>query len=302
MNLSPALPSLAPRPANATPSTTMRRARRLSLLYRWLWLGRLEGQTPRLTHGGLILAAHYNGAIDGFTYGSQLPPFHAVVSMQWHRTALGRFLLPGIPVERQKDGVKGVANLVAFRRIIAALQAGQLVLFFPEGTSRLGPNRLPIQAGTLLLLRQIRKACPDLPVYFCAADYRTPTCWGSAVSFGWDGPAVLPSVSPGDAEWISQGLLRAQAAAQAISIPEPSGAVRKCAQVLALPFLPVWLLVERQAGKTADDTNVIALWKFIYGVPITAVAWLIFTGLTHGVGLTWLPTVCLVSAGALWKR
>lgn len=280
----------------------MRRARHLSRLYRWLWLGRLEGQPPSFPSGGLVLAAHYNGAIDGFTYGSQLPPFHAVVSMQWHRTAVGRFLLPGIPVERQKDGVKGTANLIAFRRIIAALQAGQLVLFFPEGTSRLGPDRLPIQAGTLLLLRQIRKACPDLPIFFCAADYKTPTCWGSAVAFGWDGPVALPSAAATDAEWIAQGLLKAQAAAQAIDLHPHPRAARFLARIFALPFLPVWLWVERKARKTADDTNVIALWKFIYGVPVTAVAWLILTVLAQRLGLFWLPTACLVSAGALWKR
>ena len=249
------------------------------------------------------MAAHYNGALDGYTYGSQLAPFDGVVSVQWHRTALGRFLLPGIAVERQKDGVKGAANLIAFRKILAALQAGRLVLFFPEGTSRLGSERLPIQPGTLLLLRQIRKACPAIPIYFCAADYRTPTCWGSDVAFGWEGPLPVRAESADDAAWVMDGLLKAQARAQAAPLNPRSKILRAWALLVASPFLPVWWLVERRARKTADDTNVIALWKFIYGLPATALAWLVLSLLVQAtLGHGWIVTASLVSGWALWKQ
>jgi len=40
----------------------------LARVYRWLWLGRVDSATPDIPAGSLIFAAHYNGAIDGFTW------------------------------------------------------------------------------------------------------------------------------------------------------------------------------------------------------------------------------------------
>lgn len=292
------------RPAALLPSpATDRRGQRLSRLYRSLWFGRVEGRAPAMG-GGLVLAAHYNGAVDGFLYGSQLPPFSAVVAAQWHRTGLGRFLLPGITVERRKDGVTGAANLSAFRRILTALQAGRRVLFFPEGTSRLGEERLPIQPGTLLLLRQLRRSCPEVPVYFAGARYDDPTSWGSSARLGWVGPLPLPADPTTDSAWVRDGLLEAQAAAQsAPRLRRPGQALRRVlGGLLALPYLPVWWLTGRAARRIADGQNVIALWKFIVGVPATALALVVWFAVCQGLfGAGWVAAVSLFAGWWLWK-
>jgi len=277
-------------------------SRLVSCVYRWIWLGRIDSEPPKIPAGSIVFAAHYNGAIDGFTYGSQLPRFLAVTSVQWHRHMIGRLLVPGISVQRAKDGVSGAHNLAAFRNIVGHLRAGDRVLFFPEGTSRLGLERLPIQPGTLLLLRQLRRVAISPAIFFAAAHYHQPTHWRSSVNIAWVGPRELPPSSAGDAAWVSAGLWEAQAAAQARLVSPPSR-LTWLAPLVALPFLPAWWLVASLARRTADEDNVIALWKFIFGVPVTLLTLgiLTFLSLLLG-GPWWLPLVSLIGGWLLWKE
>jgi 1-acyl-sn-glycerol-3-phosphate acyltransferase len=275
-------------------------SRLISGVYRRIWLGRVNTAHPKIPGGSIIMAAHYNGAVDGFTYGSQLPPFLAVISAQWHRTWIGKALLPGISVQRAKDGVDGAGNLGAFRRIVDHQRLGDRILFFPEGTSRLGTERLPVQRGTLLLLRMLRKGPNPPGVLFAAARYHDPTRWRSSVSVAWVGPVELPDSPDRDSDWISAGLLAAQSAAYSMPDPRPKK-LAWLAPVLALPYLPVWMLASRLARRTADDTNVVALWTFIYGVPLTmvALACLLVAAAVIGWPL-WLPVVSLTAGWILW--
>lgn len=271
-------------------------------VYRWIWLGRIQSRRPDIPPGSLVLAAHYNGAVDGFVYGSQVPPARAVVSVQWHGNALGRALFPGIAVQRSKDAGKGGSNLHAFREMTGALAAGERLLFFPEGTSRLGRERLPIGRGTLLLLRSVRALSPRPALYFTAAHYHAPTCWRSDVSVGWVGPVALPASPDDDETWVKAQLLAAQDAAYAPPAPK-SLRLLPLAALCALPYLPVWGVVGLAARRMADDDNVISLWKFLIGVPATLVALLVYTVLGTWLGApVWVPLLSLLGGWALWKR
>jgi 1-acyl-sn-glycerol-3-phosphate acyltransferase len=274
----------------------------LTRLYRWWWLGRIDSHTPEIPPGSLILAAHYNGAVDGFVYGSRLPPFLAVISVQWHRSLIGRWLLPGIAVKRAKDRGSAAGNLAAFREMSLRLRAGERLLFFPEGTSRLGRERLPIGRGTLLLLRSLRAGGLRPRVFFVAAHYHDPTRWRSNASLGWVGPTDLPEANDGDETWIRENLLRAQAVAYAAPVPR-SYRWTWLGALLALPYLPFWAATSALARRTADDENVIALWKFIFGVPVTFVALAGYVFLTGWLNLPlWIAPVSLAGGWLLWNR
>jgi len=271
-------------------------------LYRWLWFGRVDSFPPEIPPGSVVFAAHYNGAIDGFTYGSQLPSFVAVVSVQWQRTPLGQWLWPGIPVKRNKDRGSAASNTTAFRAIFHALETSDRLLFFPEGTSRLGTERLPVQPGTLLLLRKFRTMKSVPPVFFTAAHYHQPTRWGSAVSVGWSGPVAPPATSEQDETWVRDNLQQAQAIAYAMSVPPPRRWVWLGA-LLALPYLPLWGVVTIAAQRIADEENVIAIWKFLIGVPATFLGLFVGTCVAFHFGWPWwLPLVSLAGGWLLWKR
>ncbi len=271
-------------------------------LFRFLWLGRISTTRPEIPPGSLILAAHYNGLVDGFAYGSQFPPLRGVVSVQWHRHLPGRLLFPGIAVQRAKDAGKGGNNLQAFREMSGALRAGERLLFFPEGTSRLGTGRLPIARGTLLLLRAVRAINPPVPVYFCAAHYHEPTAWRSRVSVAVTGPIALPSSSADDERWVADNLLAAQSAAYAKPATRRLG-LTPLAAALAAPFLPLWGVVGLLARRIADEENVVALWKFLIGVPATFGWLLLCTVVAVHLGLPlWLPLASLTTGSLLWNR
>ncbi len=270
--------------------------------YRWIWLGQIASARPAIPRGTLIFAAHYNGLVDGFVYGSQVPPARGVISAQWHRHLVGRLLLPGVAVQRAKDGAGGGGNLQAFRDMTAALGAGERLLFFPEGTSRLGQVRLPIARGTLLLLKSLRRLDPPPAVVFCAANYLEPTQWRSRVTLGWIGPLAPPANSADDETWVTAQLLTAQARAYAAPAPARIG-LTPLAALLALPYLPLWAGVGRLARRTADEDNVISLWKFLFGVPSTLLLLAFYSTLAAWIGLPpWLPAASLFGGWLLWNR
>jgi hypothetical protein len=272
-------------------------------VYRWLWIGRIRSASPAIPPGSLIFAAHYNGLVDGFVYGSQSPGALGVISIQWHRHLVGRLLFPGIAVQRAKDaGKAGGDNLNAFRQMVAALGAGERLLFFPEGTSRLGTARLPVARGTLLLLKSAQRLTPPPPVFFVAAHYHDPTRWKSAVTLGWIGPVAPPSVAAEHERWVNENLLAAQALAYAAPPPRRFG-LTIVAGFFALPYLPLWALVGVAARRIADEDNVISLWKFLLGVPATLLLLVVYTVVAMCSGFPWwAPAASLAGGWLLWNR
>jgi 1-acyl-sn-glycerol-3-phosphate acyltransferase len=284
-------------------------AARMTRLYRWLCLDRVAA--PTVPAGpGIVLAAHYNGLIDGFTYSALSPHIQGVVSAQWHRSALGRFLLPGIAVTRSKDQREGEGaggNVAAFKAMLAALHAGEILLFFPEGTSCLGPQRLPVQRGTELLLRLARGELPELPVYFTAANYEALTAWRGRVAIALDGPYRVPEAKAGLSDWVAAGLLRAQDQALARTFPPRPDWLpplrRGLARLALLPLLPAWLAARWAIRHKADDSNVISLWRMLGGVPAALLCWLAWAGAAMVLGAPWLALAVPVSSlvgVALW--
>lgn len=278
----------------------------LSRVYRWIWIGRIHRGRPLFPPGSLILAAHYNGAIDGFVYGSQLPPFLGVVSSQWHGSLIGRWLIPGIALVRAKDRGSNNSNAGSFRRMLAALAQGDCLLYFPEGTSQLGLDRLPVRRGTLLLLQQLQSKAPETPIFFAAANYHQPTLWRSSVVLGWIGPITLPRSGGIDESWVSQYLLKAQSMAHAVDATSNPGRLHRRPNVLgialAFPYVPVWIATSFLARRIADEDNVIALWKFLLGVPATLIATTLYIAGAFQLGVpAWLPIASLICGAVLWR-
>lgn len=280
----------------------------MSALYRWLAFDRVD--TPVVAKGpAIILAAHYNGLLDGFVYSALSPRMLGVISAQWHRGALGRFLLPAIPVTRAKDEAGGSGNLAAFKAMLAGLAQGSDLLYFPEGTSRLSPERLPIQRGTELLLRMAHKEQPGLPVYFAAANYERPTLWRSRVRIALDGPHAIPESRAGLSDWVAEGLLRAQTNALAQPFPDRPAWLprlrRALAALLLLPVAPARPASAWAIRRMADDSNVIALWRLLGGVPAVLLCWLAWAIAGLAVGPGWLtlgvPFSTLLGV-AVWTR
>ncbi len=274
------------------------------IVHLWRWLSFDRVQAPRLPEEpAIVLAAHYNGLLDGFVYSVLSPGLLGVISAQWHRTALGRVLLPGISVSRKKDRKQGDAdggNLAAFKGMLGALKMGRSLLYFPEGTSRLGAERLPVQRGTELLLRMARTSLPDIPVYFAAAHYESPTTWRSRVIVELDGPHCLPESKTGLSEWVADGMLRAQEKALARTFPPRLQTVfigrRIFAVMLMLPVMPAWLASTLAIRRYADDTNVISLWRMLGGIPAVFACWLLWLLAAWLTGCFWiLPTVMAAS-------
>ena len=208
------------------------------------------------------------------------------MSVQWHRHLIGRWLVPGIAIKRGKDRGGGVNNIEAFHSMIAHLGEGERLLYFPEGTSRLGTERLPVRRGTLILLEQLRATGAKSAVFFAAAHYHEPTRWRSAVSLGWIGPLSLPPSPDQDESWVRGNLLQAQTAAYAMPTPAPRRFTWLGA-LAALPYLPIWATTSWLARRVADEENVIALWKFLFGVPATFMGLGAYTILAIRLGLPW---------------
>jgi 1-acyl-sn-glycerol-3-phosphate acyltransferase len=285
-------------------------AARISALHRWLAFDRVIVPDTAAAPA-IVLAAHYNGLLDGFVYLALSPRMLGVISAQWHRSAIGRFLLPAIAVTRGKDKREdeGNGNLGAFKTMLASLENGNALLYFPEGTSRLGPERLPVQRGTELLLRMARKEHPDLPVYFAAAHYEHPTRWRSRVRIALDGPHAIPEARSGLGDWVSEGLLRAQSTALAQPFPDRLDWLprlrRALAALLLLPVAPARLAARWAIRRKADDSNVIALWRLLGGVPAALLCWLAWAGIGLATDQAWLalaaPLSTLIGVTA-WTR
>lgn len=285
-----------------------RRSARLTVLYRWTCFSLLPPVPTLPTGPAVILAAHYNGLLDGFVYSALSRNMLAVTAAQWHRTWLGRLLLPAVSVTRAKDrsrGIHGSSNTAAFRAMESVVQDGRQLLFFPEGTSRLGSERLPVQPGTVLLLSRIRRETPGTPVFFTAISYESPTRWRSRAALATDGPHQIPEDRANLSEWVAQGLLRAQKRALARSFPPRSALWLRTRRLLGgcllLPVWPAWPASCWAIRRFADDDNVISLWRLLGGIPVALLCLLVWIIVAMLTAQWWLaPAAILSTLAGIW--
>lgn len=141
----------------------------------------------------LYLGLHRNGALDGLPYSKAAPNAVFLVSSQLHRTALGRFVFPGIPVAREKDRQRGIAtdNQSSMNRCVEHLAAGGELFIMPEGTSSLGPRHLPFKPGAARIAKAVLERGIALTVVPLAVHYECAWEWQSRVEVVFGTPLHL---------------------------------------------------------------------------------------------------------------
>ena len=185
---------------------------------------RVTGPAPDPSVPTLYLGLHRNGAIDGAVYLAAVPEARLTMSSQLRRSFIGKLIFSGIEFTRAKDkasGAGGPSNQDAFAQCRQALASGQSLLFFPEGTSDLGPARLPIHPGVASLIAQALEDAPRLRIQAMAAHYENPTAFQSRVHVLLGTPFYAEK---------SQGMRRAQILAMANRLFDEVAADFSCAE------------------------------------------------------------------------
>jgi 1-acyl-sn-glycerol-3-phosphate acyltransferase len=176
----------------------MHRRLSLSALLKSLWFSFLYGSIVRFAfhrvsasgfplpkHGPVLyVCLHRNGALDGMVYRRVVPRARATMSSQLRRSVWLRMIFDGIELVREKDRERDgdrVSNTDSFAECAEHLAHGGELMFFPEGTSELGPRHLKFRAGVAHLIRATLEKTPQLLVVPLAAHYEAPTEWQSNV-------------------------------------------------------------------------------------------------------------------------
>lgn len=154
----------------------------------------------------LFVGLHRNGALDGAPYIKAVPDAAFLVSAQLHRSAIGRWLFPGIAVARAKDRRRGIAadNEAGLAACIDHLAAGGRLFVMPEGTSSLGPRHLPFKPGAAQIARAVLGRRPALTVVPVAVYYECAWQWQSRVEVAFGAPLELTAADAGDLAALQQ--------------------------------------------------------------------------------------------------
>lgn len=159
---------------------------------------------PVPTEGAILyVGLHRNGALDGLVYRKVDASMKFTLSSHLRRHAIMRLLFDGIELVRAKDrehDATRVDNADSFAACVAHLVAGGKLLYFPEGTSELGPHHLPFHPGIAKLVTQALQHIPKVTVVPLAAHYEAATAWqrdvevevGEAMTF--EAPATRQSI------------------------------------------------------------------------------------------------------------
>lgn len=158
----------------------------------------VRGVLPPAQSGPVLyLGLHRNGAADGIPYLHTVPGAAYLVSAQLHRSALGRFVFPGIAVARPKDIRRGISadNEGGLARCIEHLVAGGALFIMPEGTSTLGPRHLHFKPGAAKIAHEVLQRGGRLSVVPLALHYECAWEWQSRIEVVIDAPVPLPAGS-----------------------------------------------------------------------------------------------------------
>ncbi|MFC0673337.1 lysophospholipid acyltransferase family protein [Brachybacterium hainanense] len=152
------------------------------LLARRTWLG-TENLPPR---GAVIACGNHSGPFDAIAYGHLLqasgaaPRFLAKESL-FRVPVLGGLLRASGQIPVARGTARTARALDAAER---ALQRGELIMVFPEGTYTRDPHGWPMRPRLGAARLALRTGAPLLPI----------ACWGSAAL--WPVGAVLPTPIP----------------------------------------------------------------------------------------------------------
>ena len=148
----------------------------------WYWVAAAIAKPPLLAvtrpdwrgldnvprEGGVLLAANHISAVDPFVlgdfvlFGARRPPRYMAKATLFEGSGLVARIMRGarqIPVHR------GAADAsLALRDAVSALQAGELVIIYPEGTVTRDPGKWPMRARTGVARLALLSGVPVVPV------------------------------------------------------------------------------------------------------------------------------------------
>lgn len=130
--------------------------RQFGLVLSWVWYRRvrLGGEVPA---GPLVVVTnHSNGLVDGaLAMWPSSRPLRFLVKFKVFRMPFVAWLARStraIPIYRKKDNVSMTANEDSFRAAFEALEQGEAISVFPEGTSHSEPSMIPFKTGAARLV------------------------------------------------------------------------------------------------------------------------------------------------------
>jgi 1-acyl-sn-glycerol-3-phosphate acyltransferase len=142
-----------------------RRVARHAARFLFGWIGiplRLEGAEHLAADGPRIAASNHQSYVDGIVLTALLPPeFAFVVKRELEKSVIARVFLRrlGTIFVERFDAAQGTAET---RRVLEAVQAGESLVIFPEGTFHRYPGLLPFRMGTFAVA--VDAGVPAVPV------------------------------------------------------------------------------------------------------------------------------------------
>lgn len=178
-----------------------RRVARLCARVLFAWIGmplRLEGGESLRAGGPRIVAPNHQSYLDGLVLTALLPPdFAFVVKRELEKSAFARIFLRrlGTLFVERFDAAQSAGET---RKALEAIQAGQSLVIFPEGTFRRYPGLLPFRMGTFAVA--VDAGVPVVPV---AIQGTRPLLRGDdrLLRHGWVTVTVAPAVRPEGNGW-----------------------------------------------------------------------------------------------------
>jgi 1-acyl-sn-glycerol-3-phosphate acyltransferase len=129
----------------------------------------------------LYVGLHRNGAVDGFVYKSIFRRAIFLIAAQLQKNLFSNIFFTGIPVVRDKDSGDRGMNAAAMQRCGKLLADGGELFVFPEGTSSLGPQHLPLKSGAARIAIETWQQCVPLKIVPLGITYDAPSMFRSSV-------------------------------------------------------------------------------------------------------------------------
>jgi 1-acyl-sn-glycerol-3-phosphate acyltransferase len=189
---------------------TRRRLARGIGRFLFAWIGiplRLEGREALSTGGPRIVASNHSSYLDGIVLTALLPPeFAFVVKRELEKSFLSRIFLRrlGALFVERFDTAQSAGET---RKALDALERGDSLVIFPEGTFRRYPGLLPFRMGTFAVA--VDAGVPVVPVAISGT--RALLRGGSwLLRHGTVEVSVAPAVHPEGSGWHAGIQLRDQ--------------------------------------------------------------------------------------------